>query len=545
MDGRSILLVLAAVLFVAGCSTPSPEPAPPPEGAQFSDLRTADPSELRDGGTLTLAAAGWPTSFNPWTVEGAVTDTAGDLLAPTLGSAVRPTEDGGWETDPDYVDSIEVVDRDPLTVEVRLNPDAVWQDGTGIVAEDLAAFVAAVRDPGSAAVAHPAYALVQEVRPGADEASYQVVFARPTADWPAAVYPPLPQSVSSDPQRFAEGFAEQAVPANGPFVVERIDRDTGTIELEQNPRWWGDTPLLERIVWRVAEPEVLAEAYTAGEIDGLRADAATDVDVAEADRRYAVDRSWAQLTLSGGSGPLSEAAVRQAVAAAVDREAIARAMADASRGATEAMASTVLLPGQWGADPVVAARDVQRAAALLDDAGWLEGEDGVRVREDRRLELRFPVPSGDDAGTERAELVADQLAEVGIAVRIEEVPAEDFQETVVVPLAFDIVGFTWEGSPFPLEEATARLTPADSHRNFTGVATESVTRAFEAARGELDRDRLLEAVEGADAAAAEQASIIALAPVPATMVLDPAVRNLGPSTFAPVDWTIVGFEVED
>ncbi|WP_293783301.1 ABC transporter substrate-binding protein [uncultured Aeromicrobium sp.] len=545
MIKRSFVLVLATLLFAAGCSTPEPEPVPRPDGVQFSDLRSADAAELRDGGTLTLAAAGWPTSFNPWTSEGAATDTAADLLAPTLGSAVRPTEEGDWETDPGYAESVEIVADDPLTVEVRLNPDAVWQDGTPIGAADLAAFVEAVRNPATAAVAHPAYELVQEVRPGADDTSYQVVFSRPTADWPAAVYPPLPQSVSKDPQLFAGGFAETAVPANGPFVVDRIDRATGTVELSRNPRWWGEAPLLERIVWRVAEPEVLAEAYAADEVDGLLPDASAGADVDDADRRYAVDTSWAQLTLNGGRGPLSDAAVRQAVAAAVDRSAIADAMAEARGGATEAMGSTVLLPGQRGADVPAPERDVQQAAALLDGAGWAEGEDGVRARDGQQLELRFPVPEGDVEGADRADLVAEQLAEVGISVRVEDVPAEDFQESVVVPLAFDIVGFAWDASAFPIEEATARLTPADSNRNFTGIATEPVTRAFEAARGELNDERFIEAVNAADAAAAEQASIIALAPVPAVMVLDPAVRNLGPSTFAPVDWTIVGFEAED
>ncbi|RLV57243.1 hypothetical protein D9V41_00895 [Aeromicrobium phragmitis] len=545
MVKRSLPLLLAAVLLAAGCSTPSPEPVPRPDGVQFSDLRGADAADLRDGGTLTLAAAGWPTSFNPWTTTGAATDTAADLLAPTLGSAVRPTDDGGWTTDPDYAESVEVVSEDPLTVEVRLNPDAVWQDGTPIGATDLAAFVGAVRDPQAAATAHPAYDLVQEVRPGADASSYQVVFSRPTADWPAAVYPPVPQSVSGDPQRFAEGFAESAVPANGPFMVERIDRATGTIELARNPRWWGRTPLLEKIVWRVAEPNVLAEAYAADEVDGVLPDGAVGVDVDDADRRYAVDSSWAQLTLNGGRGPLSDAAVRQAVASAVDREEIAETMAEASQGATEAMDSVVLLPGQRGDESAAPERDTARAGELLEGAGWTEGDDGVRVRDGQRLELRFPVPAGADAAARRAELVADQLSEVGIAVRVEEVPAEDFQESVVVALAFDIVGFTWEGSAFPLEAATARLTPADSNRNFTGIATEPVTRAFEAARAELNDDRFLEVVSAADAAAAEQASIIPLAPVPEVMIVDPAVRNFGPSTFAPVDWTIVGFEAED
>lgn len=543
MNPRRLLILLVVALLAASCSTPAPKPPPRPAGAQFADLHPADPADLR-GGTLTLAVAGWPSSFNPWNATAAATETAAEVLAPTRGGAVRASEDGGWQVDEDYAQSVEVVATDPLTVEVRLNPEAVWQDGSRIEAADLSAFVEAVRRPESAAVAHPAYGLVEEVRPAADGTSYQVVFSRPTADWPAAVYPPLPRSVSEDPQRFTEGFGEAAVPSNGPFLVETIDRDTGRIELVRNPRWWGAEPLLDRIVWRVAEPEVLARAYDAEELDAMRLDPAT-VDVADpGERRYGVDEAWAQITFNGGSGPLRDAPVRRALAAAIDRQAIARAMADSVEGGTEAMGSVTLLPGQRGVAGAAPSRDIAEARRLLDAEGWVGGEDGVRSREGQRLELRFPVPQGDATVRELAELVAGQLAEAGVAVRIEQVPAEGFQSNVIVPLAFDLVGFTWRASAFPIEAATARLTPADANRNFTGIATEPVTEALTTARAELDPERFLEAVAVADAAAAEQASIIPIAPLPVTMAVDPQLRNFGPSTFAPVDWTIVGWEAE-
>jgi len=131
---------------------------------------------------------------------------------------------------------------------------------------------------------------------------------------------------------------------------------------------------------------------------------------------------------------------------------------------------------------------------------------------------------------------------VGVDVRIDDRPAKGFSERVIVALDFDIVGFTWKGSAFPVEPAAARFTPVDSNQNFTGVSTKKVDKAFAALRGAIDEGDFAEAVTAVDAAAAEQASILPLAPTPVTMAVDPRVRNLGPSAFAPLDWTLVGFQ---
>jgi len=396
---RVAVAALAAMLL-AGC-TGSDAPPPRPGGAQLSDTRPAPADKITDGGTLRLGAVGWPASFNPWQVDEAMSGAAQQILAPTLGSAVRPTEDGGWELDSDYADSVEIVDDDPLTIEVRLNPEAVWQDGTPISGKDLSAFAKAVRSPDSGLAAHPAYRLIDKVRTGDDPAAYEVVFRRTTADWPAAVFPPLPASVSRDRKKLVSGFTDEAVPANGPFVVDEIDEKTGAVELIRNPRWWGRTPQLERIVWRAAEPQVLAEAYAAGDVDAVTVDAETKDAASPADRdlRYGVGDDWAQLTLNGGSGPLKNVAVRQAVSAALDREAIAQKMAERAAGSTEPQHSVVLLPRQRGhrTEPVETDRD--RAEQLLDDAGWkLEDGENVRSKDGAsRCGSRSPSPKATTA----------------------------------------------------------------------------------------------------------------------------------------------------
>ena len=50
--------------------------------------------------------------------------------------------------------------------------------------------------------------------------------------------------------------------------------------------------------------------------------------------------------------------------------------------------------GDWSHDP-------EAAKKLLDDAGWKEGSDGIRVKNGQRLTFAFTLPSGTPTGRGR------------------------------------------------------------------------------------------------------------------------------------------------
>jgi peptide/nickel transport system substrate-binding protein len=59
--------------------------------------------------------------------------------------------------------------------------------------------------------------------------------------------------------------------------------------------------------------------------------------------------------------------------------------------------------------------DPQGAARLLDEAGWVPGEDGYRYKDGQRLNLTYNLPASETAGD---VLIQDQLRKVGIALRL-------------------------------------------------------------------------------------------------------------------------------
>ena len=280
-----------------------------------------EPAELADGGVLRIGIDALPSSFNPAVAADSALpgrSSLDRLLAPTTGSAVRLTEDGGWEVDPAYAEAVEVVNDDPLEVRVELEPDAVWQDGSPITSADMSAWVDAVaQDEG--------WDDVEAVEADGDFA-YTVRFGRVRSDWPLFVHPRLPADISSDTERFTDGFTDEPVPSNGPFAITDIDLETGTVTQEPNPRWWGPRPALEQIVWRLATPEVQAEAFAADELDVVEVEPSSGTDIDADLLRTATGSRWTHLTLNaGGGGPLADDAVRRAVVQALDRSALAEA----------------------------------------------------------------------------------------------------------------------------------------------------------------------------------------------------------------------------
>lgn len=545
---RRLAVGALASVLLAGClgggnedSSAKKSAAQEDTSLPLADVHAAETADLREGGTLRLGLTSFPAQFNPVHADG-VASTAPQILAPTLGSAVRFGEDGSWSVDSDYARSVEVVDEDPLTVRVELHREAVWQDGTPISSADMVAWVDAMQDDAYAAAAPPVYDLVDAVEPDGKFA-YEVEFEEPTADWPAAVYPTLPKTSTQSVTTFNRGLVAKAPPANGPYVVTEIERRTGTITLERNPRWWGEPGKLDTIVWRIGDEDVLAQAFKAGELESAPVTPANRADLADADQRASLGAEWSHLTINGGTGPLENAKVRRAVVLAVDAAGI---VADTSkRYGVDAvpMDSVVLLPGQVGhpaGKPI--ARDLARAEQLLAQAGWRRKDGaGPALRRGKPLTLSLPVPDTRSGAVERAEAIAQDLAEVGITVKVTRVPGATFFERVVIPLDFDLTTFAWGVRPFDLAGTRRLFTPVDSPMNFTGKASQAIGEAFDDALAELDDDARTRRVARIDEVARALASIMPLAVIPQVLAVDPAVRNYGPAALADLDWTKVGF----
>lgn len=543
------LLPLLLALLLAGCtggSDDEPRRTAPAAAAREGTTAwvRAAVRDVRDGGTLRVGIGALPVTFNPWHADAVGTEVE-RVVAPTNGQVVRITEDGGWEVDRDHARSVEVVADDPLTIAVRLDPRAVWDDGSPVTAADMVATWRALRgsDDRYAVASSDGWDAIADVRQGRDRFAYTVRFAERRTDWPLLVSPRLPSAVASSPRRFDRAYRDRPLPSNGPFVTTRVDADTGTVTQERNPRWWGEQPRLRRIVWRVAEPSVQAEAFAAGELDVATLDAAGHDTVDAARVQRATGSQWTHLTLNAGRGALRDVRVRRAVALALDREAIARQGAEPVGADPVTADSLLLLPGQAGYEQVARPRerDLDRARDLLREAGYdvTTGSEPRATRGGRRLTLALPISADSPTLADRAALLARQLGDLGVAVRVRTVPAADFATQVLVPLDFDLLTFSWGPALVGVDGVRDRFLPVTSPTNVTGTAAPAAPwTAVRDARGERRRTTALAALERS---LAERAVMVPLAVTPTVLAVRSGVVNVGAAAFEQPDWTTVGF----
>ncbi|MDR7085559.1 peptide/nickel transport system substrate-binding protein [Aeromicrobium panaciterrae] len=546
LKGASLLM--AGALVLSACSLlPGDDDAPKPvvgKSLPNTDWKAASAAKVAQGGDLRLAVTALPTNFNPQHADGAMSD-AQTILGPTSGSAVRVTKDGDWRVDTDYASSVKVTSQSPLTIQVKLNPKAVWQGGAPITSKDMVAFWKAQNgeDNDFEVSSTEGYEDISDVTPDGRYA-YDVAFSEPTAEWPRYIYPHLPANVSNSAKTFNSGFAKRAPSSNGPFMVTSIDAKTGTVTEKPNPRWWGTKPKLGSIVWRIAAPDVQAKAYTEDELDAINVDATTYSSTrSHGTIQQAAGIEWSQLTFNGARGPLKDADVRRAVSRAIDRSKIADAVSGNFGLDGVTPGSLVYVPGQRGyADSSSAiAFDRKEAKQLLAKAGYKAGADGVMVRKGKKLTLRMPVPIDTPTNLARAEAIKADLDKVGIQVKLKNVPAADFFAKHVVALDFDIVTFAWRGSAFPIAEAQSRFNPIDSSQNFTGVADGDINDAFDTAAATLDDALRFTRIARLDRRIFAEPAMVPLAVTPIVMAVREDLRNYGAAQFEQPDWTIVGF----
>ncbi|MEU8654420.1 ABC transporter family substrate-binding protein [Streptomyces sp. NPDC048737] len=481
---RSVAFLTAGALAVpllSACS--SEDEAGEPPAAQ--DIAPAARDRITDGGTLRWAVDAVPETFNTFQSDADATTTR--VAQAVLPSMYRIDATGRPRPNPDFLESAEVVDTEPKQVVLyRLAQQAVWSDGREIGAADFAAQWRALSGKDSAywTARNAGYDRIEKIERGDNDLEVRVTFARPYADWRSLFSPLYPKDVMGTPDAFNDGARRKLKVTAGPFAVKEVDRENDRIRLTRNPRWWGRPAKLTEIELTAVPRDERAARLADGDLDLAEIDPAaaravdsaagaagplpgsgagrtaakaprssavadgTDEDAADEEihareklrrsvaarerqqkelRDYEVRRSlepaYTQLALNGADGPLADERVRRAVARALDRKELAKAVLKPLGLPAEPVGSHLALAGQAAyADNsgTLGGQDTEEAQALLADAGWVAGgpvdkgekgekaagsesekkpEDGERKPEDGEKSDRDDKSEGGDDGT--------------------------------------------------------------------------------------------------------------------------------------------------
>ncbi len=410
---RALAAAIAIGLLGSGCTKPveTPEPVATVQPSTPVDVSSLDPARLAAGGSFRASVPALPTTWNPW--HPASADPSFQLLLEPLRSRAFVLDSTGVAlADQDQVVEAEVSHLDATVVRLKINPKAVWGDGTPVTARD---WVSTWKAFGVDRLVDDArgWDRVTDVSAGSTDRDVVVRYSTVDPDWvqPLIDGPARAESVASKAE--FEWGSFRADWTAGPFVVEHIDEVQGVITLTKNPHWWGSEPRLDRLSFRVIPGREAAAAFGNDELDwlplGLDLDAGQRVRTASDSKTHAVPGTSGRELVLGTGGALSDIAVRRAIIRAIDADAVARAGLGNFAKEAPRWANPLLLPSQPGySDQAVATGmtyDPAAARAALSKAGWFGS-------------LTLQVSDADLRSEREAEEIIRQLGAVGLSVSV-------------------------------------------------------------------------------------------------------------------------------
>lgn len=454
------------------------------------------------GGTYVEGVVGPPLFLNPL-LSGF--DRPGQELCTLVFSGLTRLNSRG-EVEPDLANDWTISD-DALSYTFRLRTNARWHDGTPVTADDVILTIRLLQDPEFPGPPELGAEVWQRVEiEKVDTHTVRFVLSEPYApflDYTTVGILPSHKIAGIRAADLPEADLNLAPVGSGPFQVEEI-RSEGdnitSIVLRSFPRYFRAGSYLDRIQFRfyLSEREAI-QAYAAGQVQGVGEIRPDDLAMAgeqpglELYSTQIAELGLVFLNLDSDQVPFfQEQQVRQALMLALDRQALI----DAVLGGQGLVPDSPILPGTWAHSDDVRSysRDVEQAAELLEEAGWLAAtETGVRTKGGSPLAFTL-LSANQPRRKAMAALLAEQWAEVGIEVTVEAAPAaavrqaldsRDYQAALVH------LKLPGDPDPYPLWHETQ----AEQGQNYAQLRHRRISEVIEQARVTPNRNTRLDLYE--------------------------------------------------
>ena len=431
----------------------------PMAGMMLSQGGVARAADVRDGYKPTKAGGGGPLKLLFW--------QAPTLLNPHFAIGTKDQEAcrifyepmAAWDDDGDLVAVLAAevpsvangaVAADGKSVVWKLKPGIKWQDGQPLTADDLVFTWQFAKDPASACTTIGSYQDVTVDK--VDDLTIKMTFSKPTPFWAMPSWAPTAWSSpgTSSPTTSARSRATRpptsirSAPApirsssSGPATCCAASATppttcrTGRISTRSSSRAAATPSRRPRAVLQTGEydyaynlqveDEILKrlEEGGKGRITTVFGNYLEFVLLNATDPTVEVDGEKSSLTTKHFA--FSDPAVCRAMDALLDRKSVAGFI----YGRTgKASGITINGPAQFVSKTVTPGFDVAKANALLDEAGWAKGSDGIRAKDGKRLHFLFQTSI--NAPRQKTQAIIKQAAaKAGIEIELKATPASVF-----------------------------------------------------------------------------------------------------------------------
>jgi peptide/nickel transport system substrate-binding protein len=411
MNGVARLAVLLAIVLATGAAAGL-------SGSSALGASAGPPPDARPGGKLVLAFQYEPVTLDPHVSGQAnafrvLMNVVDGLVYLDQQGNVRPMLAERWRISPNG-----------LIYTFWLRKDVKFHDGTPFNAQAVKFSLDRVMDPATASQSGRIAIGPYDKSEVLDDYTIRITLKEPYAPFlinlgPGSLSPVSPTAV----QRLGRDFGRQPV-GTGPFMVKEWQAKSH-VTLVRNPNWkWGPLTnkgpayLDEITIKFVPEDAVRFAVLETNEVQAIEDVPAQNVADIEKNSRLTLYKenfpgSPRQAMINTQRAPTNEVAVRRAILHAVNAEALNRTLyfgAYPVGNGVMSAATPMAIKGQYRQ---MYPYDQGRARALLEEAGWRPGPDGVRVKGGQRLRVGIYILTDVPQFRPLAEFIQANLKEVG------------------------------------------------------------------------------------------------------------------------------------
>jgi len=307
------------------------------------------------------------------------------------------------------------ISDDHLTWTFKIRSDVKFSNGTPLTAEAVKNSIERAFAKNTRAATFFEYESIT-----ADGQNLIIKTKKPLPGMPGYLADPLFIIVDTT----AEGsrdFSKQGPICTGPYTVESFVKERAV--MKKNPNYYGEVPYETVEIPSIDDPNTRAMALQAGDVEVAVNIAAGDIDIFKGNDKFVIDEiSSLRVVLARmNQNPdriLSDPKVRAAFISGCDRETY-----------NKVLLKDTFIPGKAPVPPSLDygfdqlkdpnAYNPERAAKLLDEAGWIDSDgDGIREKDGRKLELDFVVYNSRAELPLYAEAVQSDLKKLGFDIKI-------------------------------------------------------------------------------------------------------------------------------
>ncbi len=458
VNGRRAILAILTIAAAAACS-----PAAEEAGGDRRILRVAYTREID---VLNAFTSQNLVDITFSMVEGLITTDENNRYVPVLAKEI-PTIENGL-----------VVERDDGSVVMTwpLREGVMWHDGEPFTSADVCFTWRFVSSEGSQTYNRDHYLGITDC---STPDPHTVVF---TWDGMYAYYAGIFESIL--PEHVLGGMTTEEIVSYEPY--NRGSRTIGTgpfrfaewkageyIRVVRNENYWRGSryPAIDEIVWAFIPDNntrlnaLRARAYHYGQIEPTQVEQVSgmpeyDVHLISSNSVMHFD---VNVQTERGRTLFGDRAVRQALFHAIDRPAIADRLMEGAVAVADGPLNTT--NPYHNAEVSAYEFDPEGSRRMLDAAGWIAGNDGIRVKGGERFSFTIMNRGGSTDRIAIAQVIQAQLKDVGVEVRFETLESAAWTQRWRRG-EWEAIVSAWF---LPADPSFTRLYQCDGPNNMTGL----------------------------------------------------------------------------